>query len=187
MEKYVITGGPCVGKTTLVEALEKRGYVVVPEAARQIIQEEQKKFDGILPWKSQEYFFLFQQLVVKRQLDLEASVEDRCCFLDRSIVDGVAYCHLAALVAPEELGVQVQHHRYDSVFLLDRLPYKQDAERKEDEATAQRIHEMIREVYTEGGYDIISVPVFPVEQRVDFVLNKIKEINKRGGCNGRML
>jgi len=31
--KYVITGGPCSGKTSVIEVLETKGYRVIEEAA----------------------------------------------------------------------------------------------------------------------------------------------------------
>ncbi len=175
MMEYVITGGPCTGKTTLINALEQRGYAVVSESARQIIMEEQQKEFGILPWKHHGSFFVFQQLVLRRQMDLENRLKADICFLDRGVVDGVAYCNLAGSIAPDEVLLYACINRYDGVFLLDRLAYKKDSERVEDESTAVRIHHLIEEAYRKYKYEIINVPVLPVEQRVDFVLDKIKK------------
>src|SRR6185312_6669514 len=36
---YVLTGGPCAGKTTVILELQKRGYHVLEEAARSVIDE----------------------------------------------------------------------------------------------------------------------------------------------------
>ncbi|PZR03085.1 MAG: hypothetical protein DI539_26790, partial [Flavobacterium psychrophilum] len=41
---YVITGGPCTGKTTVVELLAKRGYVTIAEQARHYI--DTQKVEG---------------------------------------------------------------------------------------------------------------------------------------------
>lgn len=41
--KIVITGGPGVGKTTIVNALKQKGFIAVPEGARQVIKKEQRK------------------------------------------------------------------------------------------------------------------------------------------------
>lgn len=48
---YVITGGPGVGKTTLLDALKNKGLVVVPEDARRIIKEQMQANGEGLPWK----------------------------------------------------------------------------------------------------------------------------------------
>ena len=56
MKAHVITGGPGVGKTTVVEILARRGYAIVPEAARMIIEEERLKDSDVLPWKNLSLF-----------------------------------------------------------------------------------------------------------------------------------
>ncbi|MFP4030570.1 MAG: AAA family ATPase [Desulfococcaceae bacterium] len=38
--RIVSTGAPCSGKTTLLEALARRGFAVVPETARALIESE---------------------------------------------------------------------------------------------------------------------------------------------------
>ena len=173
MEKYVITGGPCTGKTTMTTAMQNLGFIVTPESARQIIEEEQRKDSGILPWTD---FAGFQRLVIRRQIALE----ERVCavdtvFCDRSGVDGVAYCWLGGVAVPDELAAYVKNAKFSGVFLLDRLQYKNDDVRMGDEATAGKIHGLIATAYQTHGYDVICVPVLPVEQRVDFIMNKIKQ------------
>jgi predicted ATPase len=39
---FVLTGGPGVGKTTLLGELEKKKFKCVPEVAREIIKEQMK-------------------------------------------------------------------------------------------------------------------------------------------------
>lgn len=53
---YVITGSPGVGKTTLLNELNKYGFLTVPEDARKIIK-KQIDIDGNgLPWKNKEVY-----------------------------------------------------------------------------------------------------------------------------------
>lgn len=40
---YVLTGGPAVGKTTLLKEMQKRGYKIVPEIARGLIERTTKE------------------------------------------------------------------------------------------------------------------------------------------------
>ncbi len=166
MSKNVITGGPCVGKTTTIDELARRGHKTVPEAARMIIQEEQSKPNGILPWTD---LIGFQYLVLNRQIDLEKNLGDG--FLDRAI-DGIAYCRLGGIKVPKELIYFAKTNRYDKILLLDQLPYKQDSERREDPALAKKIHDEIFRVYTDFGYSPIRIPVRPVGERVDIILDK---------------
>ena len=41
MKKYILTGGPGTGKSTLILALEQEGYATVPEAAEAYIKYRQ--------------------------------------------------------------------------------------------------------------------------------------------------
>ncbi len=171
MQKYVITGGPGVGKTTMLLELEKYGYVIVPEAARQIIAEEQQKPKGILPWTDLKGF---QHKVLERQLDLESRVSGPVVFLDRGIVDGLAYCRLGSIVPPQKLITLAGTHRYTGVFLLDLLPnYAMDNERKEDVDTARKIHRYIHAAYEQCAYTPKTIPVCFPEERARRILHEL--------------
>lgn len=63
---YILTGGPGVGKTSVLNELEKSGYTVMPETARAIIKEQMATGGEALPWRNKG---LYMQLMV------EASVE----------------------------------------------------------------------------------------------------------------
>ena len=43
MKKYILAGGPGVGKTQVAQALAVRGHPVIQEVARIIIAQEQEK------------------------------------------------------------------------------------------------------------------------------------------------
>lgn len=60
-------------------------------------------------------------------------------------------------------------HRYDNVFLLDRLSMQDDAVRTEDEDEAREKHEAIRQAYLDLGMDPIEIPVMPVDERADAI------------------
>lgn len=170
MKKYVITAGPGNGKTTVIEILASRGFTVVQEAARLIIEEERLKDSDILPWKNLEKF---QEKLAIRQLDLESFVKGEVVFLDRGIVDGYAYCKIGNIPSPQ-LILDKARNRYDKVFLLDPLNlYKKDEVRLEDAELAKKIHDTIALAYKEFGYITISVPTLPPEQRADFIVQNL--------------
>lgn len=190
IQKYIITGGPCSGKTTLVKRLEDRGYAVVPEAARHIIEEEQrreerdKEYQGILPWNGLEEF---QFLVIGRQLALERKTERRTPsgihILDRSNIDPIAYAELEGIDISHIVQPAIQSSNYNRVFFLEQVPYEQDDQRVEDEEKGKIIHEKIYEVYEKQGLEITAIPLISdgeegIEKRVEMILEKIRRDNK---------
>jgi predicted ATPase len=170
MKYYVITGGPGVGKTTVLELLAEKGYAIVPEAARMIIEEETIRGSDVLPWKN---LARFQAAVAEKQLQNEAAADAPINFLDRSIVDGYAYCMIGKIPAPDEL-LKNAAGRYEKVFLLEPLgSYVKDETRIEDERLAKQIHDEIIKAYIRFGYKPIVVPVLPPEERAAFILKQI--------------
>lgn len=170
MKKYVLTGGPGIGKTTLIEIIASIGYEVVPEAARIIIEEEQFKNSDALPWKDLEKF---QELVVRKQLEEENKIKGFPAFLDRSIIDGYGYSKLGG-ATPSSLIADNANGRYDKVFILEPLEnYQKDSVRLENEEESRKIHQAIIDAYSFFGYDLIFVPVMSPDDRVKFILDHI--------------
>ncbi len=170
MRKFVLTGGTCTGKTTALQALEKEGFNVIPEAARAIIVSESAKGSKLVPWVDRAGF---QREVLRRQLESESKASTDV-FLDRGIPDGIAFYRIVGLQPPDELIKASQEARYDKIFLLDLLPvYPSDPIRKEDAETSRKIHEMIREIYQSLGYKVINIPALPVSERIKLIKKNI--------------
>jgi predicted ATPase len=171
MPKYVITGGPSVGKTSVLNELAKKGYRVIQETAREIIDEQLKKGVGILPWKDP---ITFQEQIAKRQMRMEREIKkEEIVFLDRGLPDGVAYYILHNVKPPKKL-MALSKKRYAKVFVLDPLlQYTSTYYRKEDEKTAKKEHKLVIDVYERFGYKIVRVPPLSVQKRVDYILKRI--------------
>lgn len=179
--KYVITGGPGVGKTSVLEELALRGHKVVPEAARAIIETEytRARYDpSHVPIIPQTHFEKFQEYTTTLQMSLEAALENTQtttnAFLDRSLVDNVAYMELAGMKVPDSLHMKITDAKYTKVFFLASLAhYSTDNVRTEDAAQAELIHEKIGQVYRRMGYEVIDVPAFGIKERADFIVNTL--------------
>ena len=99
-QKYVLTGGPCTGKTSLLKFLAKLGFQTVCEAAPIIMREEREKGKQI-PWKDLVYF---QQRVLNKQLEFESKLDLLpVVFVDRGTLDGLAYFELFKTKPPKKL------------------------------------------------------------------------------------
>ena len=168
---YVLTGGPCAGKTTLIFELEKRGYPVLAEAARLIIDEKLaagqriEEIVGDPDWLPS---------VVRRKKSMEDEVpKNELYFFDRGVPDSIAYYKKAHLELDDEFRAALAETKYKKVFLLDLIDFVNDEARSETPEQAMILHGLIREAYVDQGYDIVEVPVLPVPERADFVLKNL--------------
>lgn len=168
----VITGGPCTGKTNVVNILAERGYETTIEHARQYI--DMQKIVGRTIEEIRENKKEFQLGVLNMQIAEEATLDvNEQVFLDRALPDAIAYYQFLGLEYDERLIEQCNKYCYHRVFILDRLPLTNDYARLEDEADQIRIHNLIIQVYEKFHCPIVHVPVLPPEERVDFILKNI--------------
>ena len=173
MKKYVVTGGPGVGKSTVINILANRGYDVIPEMARETIEEEVGRDSDALPWKD---LSKFQGIIAQKQLENERRAVGDEIFLDRCLIDGHAYCQQGQVATPEIILNEAKG-RYDKIFLLDPLPkYETDSARKENAELQAIIHKATEDAYREFDYEIINVPVLDPEERVDFIIEQINNV-----------
>jgi predicted ATPase len=130
--KFVITGGPCAGKTTAMERMQvylrERGFrvFVVPEAATMLF------LNGAYPQDlaSVDCERAFQSFVIKTQLTLEDSFQNyaRACgkksvlLCDRGVMDGSAYVTDEIWTGVlQKVGldhISARDTRYDAIFHL---------------------------------------------------------------------
>ena len=167
---HVITGGPSSGKTTIIKALEEKGYRVVHEAARQYIDEQLARGLTIKEMRRDE--LQFQREVLKRKMELEASLPtNEIIFFDRGIPDSVAYyeMHGFNIYEDEKFAHVIKKCIYGKVFLLKMLAFKKDYARVETAATAYKIHRLLKKAYDELSFEVVTVPVGTVEERIDFI------------------
>lgn len=184
---YVLTGASRIGKTKLLEYLSFLGYRTCPEVARIYIDNELSKgttMDEIAANNAE----IFQKKVVQLQFEVENRLNEKdLIFLDRSIVDSIAY----AKIYNRDISQEMQQgiiRRYKKVFLLDQLySYYTDYIPYEDKEQLRRTHKVFEQTYTELGYDIIRVPVASIEERANFILEYVREFEKQSTTENRKL
>lgn len=169
--RVVITGGPSVGKTTIISLLQQRGFSVVHEQATQIIKEGQ-----VLPWVDRK---AFQSEVIRRQLEAEAALNDsqELIFLDRGLFDGEAYYIYDKLDIPPVFA-EYNASRYALAFLVEMLPFFDANEiRRENLDFTKEITDILESCYTSRNIPVIRVPALSPEERVDFVLSVVRSLS----------
>ncbi len=174
MNKFVLISG-CSGggKSTLLTALENRGFTVVEEPGRRIIAEERANTGAALPWVDMVAFA--HKAVAMSQSDLSAAQSSSgYVFFDRGLVDAaMALQHATGKSYKYTLG---KHRHYMSVaFLAPPWPeiYETDGDRRHDLTAAIEEYERLETSLLELGYDLRYLPKTAVENRVEFVLENL--------------
>ena len=177
----MISGCSGGGKSTLLAELARRGYAVVEEPGRRIVQEELASNGTALPWIDTAAFVRRLMDVALADLDAAsrhdldaASRRDDWVFFDRGLIDAAsALQHVTGEPALEGIGQTHRYHR--RVFLTPPWPeiYATDAERRHDMDAAIAEYERLTRVYPLLGYDVITLPKIPVVERADLVLQTL--------------
>lgn len=148
--KIALTGGPCSGKTSIVERLaaefysDDRDVFICPESAYEVIANGGSRDD----------YFCFETLVAKKQLENEAEILKKAeeseknevvIFYDRALTDCFGYVDDKNKFA-ENIGINIidSWARYDALIVLQTAPeseYISTCARIEDYQTALKFEQ----------------------------------------------
>lgn len=174
-KRYVITGGPGSGKSTLVEELEKAGFSCSAEISREMIKAEVAKGSDCLPWLD---IACFSDKVIAEMITAWSQHAGKSItFFDRGIPDVIAYLKLADLPVPQNYLSELSLHPYEKqVFILPPWKdiYVNDAERWQSFEEAEAIYRVIRATYTSLGFDLLELPKDTASRRVEFIRDYLK-------------
>lgn len=164
----VITGAPASGKTSIFHELTARNLLTRPEPGT-IYIESQLAQGKTLPQICADQAQL-QRAIVDTAARMEHEIDPGMRFyLDRSAADTLAYCRLYDF-DDTYFREQSTRFRYRQIFMLDRLPFKPNHVRIENDSTAALIDTYLEDAYRSLGYDVTRVPVMSIEKRVAFLL-----------------
>ncbi|MGC1189091.1 MAG: AAA family ATPase [Candidatus Binatus sp.] len=170
MKRYILTGTPGCGKTSIIRCLEVAGYAVVEEAATDIIALRQAQ--GIAePWTHPSFIDDITSLQIQRQTRIAdvSSVQ----FYDRSPLCTYALSAwlsfpISKTLADEMERIAKAQIYQKQVFFIENLGYcEPTAARKityEDSLRFEKVHE---ETYNSFGYECLRVAPRDLSARVD--------------------
>jgi predicted ATPase len=178
-KRYIITGGPGAGKTSIVNALTKSGYLCMPEAATEIIEFGLK--NGIeKPWREDDYHINMYKLIMKRQVEAQ-NTNEPIVFFDRGHLDGLSYILLQKRKIYQyvvDCAQSILDARFfeKRVFFIDSLGFVVPGPaRDEDLEESLQKAACLERNYCALGYEIIHIPEGTVEQRVQMIIDYIQQ------------
>jgi predicted ATPase len=172
---FIVTGGPGSGKSSLIDALQHRGYARSTEAGRAIIQDYMAIDGPALPWRDPNIFAELMLCWEMRSYHI-APENVGPVFFDRGVPDVLAYLRLLGLPAPDHMRRAAEIFRYNRKLFIAppwKEIFRQDRERMQDFEEAIRTYNSLVETYTACGYQLIEIPRLSVEERVRFVLQSL--------------
>lgn len=171
MKRYVVTGTPGSGKTSIVRWLEIDGYFVVEEAATDIIALRQAQ--GI-PEPHTLPSFIDDIIKLQKQRQIGASdLSSTIQFYDRSPICTYALSTwlgypIAATLSNEIERIEKGRIYQPQVFFIENLGFCEPTQARrisfEDSVRFEKLHE---ETYRSFGYEIVKVAPQELSARVE--------------------
>lgn len=175
----VISGCSGGGKSTLLDELSSKGYLVVPEVGREIVKEQLETGGCITPWQNPKLFceLLIEKSISAYQKALEATVlNSQIIFFDRSFLDGLSYYATLNANDVAKYDSFITKLRFYPVVLMTppwKEIFRQDDERKHSFEDAVKEYDRLIDFYPRCGYQIIELPKVSVSERLEFILSEL--------------
>ncbi len=175
-KKIIISGPPGSGKTTIINTLREKGYLVHSEVNPQEINKKVSKLElsnYIFKKRIEQYQ---NPLIKTTQFDIKTKKKDTLIFFDRSMIDVIAYMNFWKETYPEKWDHTISTYRYEkNIFYVPKWEeiYKRTEERPEHYIEAEKIDLFLRKAFLKYNYNIIELPKLNVDERVNFILDQI--------------
>ncbi|MFI1468918.1 AAA family ATPase [Streptomyces wuyuanensis] len=169
MRRYVLTGAPGAGKTSILRCLAEHGYEVVEEAATTVIARAQAQGEDE-PWTRASFVDEVVDLQRQRQLGASAAgpvqVFDRSPFCTHALANHLGMPVSRALTAEiERITAEEIYER--QVLFIRNLGFCEPTRARrisfQESLVFEKIHE---QSYRAFGFELIDIPAGDVADRV---------------------
>lgn len=169
MRRFILTGSPGSGKTSILHVLRAKGYLVVDEAATDVIAAEHAR--GVdEPWRDPSFIDKIIELQRARQMAV-ARPDGLVQVFDRSPVCTLALArwvgHPISVALSAEVARIVSEGVYErQVFLVRPLGFVEPTAARRisyrDSLEFERVHE---ETYADLGFVLVDIPPGEIASR----------------------
>jgi predicted ATPase len=172
-EWRLITGAPGSGKTTLCRLLADRGFTVVDDPARSILDADAA--NGIASASARLDYVQFQHRVLDRALSSMAAHDPtQPVYFDYGIAESLAFLTAAGHDWPPRFLHEAVRLRFRVVYVLDAIDLHRsafdDGIRTESDAQRQRLQALIPELYALLGERVRFVEGASPQERLEWIL-----------------
>jgi predicted ATPase len=170
----VLSGTTSSGKTTISQLFDRLGFPTVPDLTRVYIDTlfsqgntiEQIRNDKSTFFNTVHQFRLWFEDKLSRYTHVPI-------VFDRAAPETIAYARVDGF-DENNFWDTVKKYRYQTVFMPQPLAFVPDGMRTNDPERRLQVFDELKDVYTRLGYDIIEIPVLPIEKREVFVQQHLK-------------
>lgn len=165
--RIAIMGAPGAGKSSLLTELGRRGWRVVPETARKLLQQP-----GGMELRAEDPLG-FAHAMLHGQIAAFGDVNPgESAIFDRGLCDIVAFLRIGGQDVPREIDRACLDLRFDHPVL--HAPawkdiYRADSERIQSWDEALESDRQNLRAWRDYGYEPLTLPLLPVEQRADWI------------------